>query len=1040
MSGVGASMVNARIEVLWRSPNGKDGTWYAATVSAYDPDQEPLCHLLSYDDGEREWVDLESLEWRNLGRTPYSKNGFGFSAADTMSDTMGDNTLDGIPEVEGESTELLSSSSVSSMASPRKLDNNSSSGGNKNENNNTASMLMNAVQAGMEAAGGQEEATVDSDSSNDLSDLNASVASLAATRMESAKMMLEQLEVTAAALRAKSMSFQHQKRTSEEFLENARKELQEKSESRLREAEALLTKRASVHVNRIKRMMSKLKAENGSVKVLASEKNELQERNSDLKAKLKAARKTIQGLKTKLKRSETENMHLRKKVDVVKWRQEQAAAEEQELVAAKAEEALKAVKKEQNRLRKMRQEHRSAVRRQEERARQQLDQKQQWSNSTNVNYQGLNRAGSESDEDKDDIVGDFEELMAKDAGTKASRSKGKAGAWSQKGRKGRNWAFDNRSQLVQLVYSLISAVDAKKLKHGTKALPGLACLLQMSSSSPHDGVGGANGNTSRLELLRLSWNVINVSLTLPGLSLEGRPGFGTTSKTSRMHGGSRVGKGSTHVPGPDCQRLLQAIFGIGTTDHRSIKDVDKAGNIDREDSDAMLRLKGAAGDAPSFLKDPTLVNPVTSPLLFPDSEVVVISALIVLRCICRVEFNGAALEALALALRSNEGKRIFIDCHGIRAIIPMLGSVSIRRRGHPRILGSMVAVLLSAVRDGPHLTSFLRSCVTPQFFTACARAFRMDVAGNMHNQIMKLPDLQVIEALSMILERLSRSRSTHKLFVKAGLIPKLKEWSRVLRTEAGEGANFLVMNANAIISRINARSHHRGANGSSRGPSDSFRAHASYVNGGDDLDAKEAARAVATRRAERRDREHQQRRGSPSRYLEPDHDSALIKLRGDDDKVGTALSQASSSPIRMSTSEVTKDTELTREEIRQIEQSLYDEGLQAIKDNAPRITSADGSDHYPRSHSSPRNLQRDHPLTEDMKPIQSPSRHSSAPTSQISQQSGYRMEVPEMVDAVAQSPERSTDDLLAFYNKLISKARALHEDEDSGPSEDEYDF
>ena len=45
-----------------------------------------------------------------------------------------------------------------------------------------------------------------------------------------------------------------------------------------------------------------------------------------------------------------------------------------------------------------------------------------------------------------------------------------------------------------------------------------------------------------------------------------------------------------------------------------------------------------------------------------------------------------------------------------------------------------------------------------------------------------------------------------------------------------------------------------------------------------------------------------------------------------------------------------------------------------------------------------------------------------------------------MVDAVAQSPERSTDDLLAFYNKLISKARALHEDDGSGPSEDEYEF
>ena len=35
-----------------------------------------------------------------------------------------------------------------------------------------------------------------------------------------------------------------------------------------------------------------------------------------------------------------------------------------------------------------------------------------------------------------------------------------------------------------------------------------------------------------------------------------------------------------------------------------------------------------------------------------------------------------------------------------------------------------------------------------------------------------------------------------------------------------------------------------------------------------------------------------------------------------------------------------------------------------------------------------------------------------------------------MSPASVQSPERSTDDLLAFYNRLISKARSLHEDED----------
>ena len=373
----------------------------------------------------------------------------------------------------------------------------------------------------------------------------------------------------------------------------------------------------------------------------------------------------------------------------------------------------------------------------------------------------------------DDIVGDFDELMMGDPSQKKDgKSKKSGGIGSKRAKKassatgGRNWAFGNRDQLVQLVYSLIAAVDATKLKHGTKALPGLACLLQMAASSPHESASGASGASTKLDLLRLSWSVIDASLSLPDLSLEGRPGFGNSS--------SRVaGKGSTHVPGPDCQRLLQAIFGIGTTDHRALKDLSENQKSRASDGRTSGRLIASetAGDAPSFLQDSTLVNPVTSSLLFPDTEVVVVSALIVLRCVCRVEFNGAALEALALALRSNDGKRVFVECHGIKAIIPMLGSVSIRRRGHPRILGSMVAVLLSAVRDGPYLIQFLRSCAGPQFFAACARAFRMDVAGNVHNQIMKLPDLQVIEALSMVLERLSRSKSTHAYLSRQALCP-----------------------------------------------------------------------------------------------------------------------------------------------------------------------------------------------------------------------------------------------------------------------------
>ena len=47
---------------------------------------------------------------------------------------------------------------------------------------------------------------------------------------------------------------------------------------------------------------------------------------------------------------------------------------------------------------------------------------------------------------------------------------------------------------------------------------------------------------------------------------------------------------------------------------------------------------------PSFLRDSTLVNPTTSALVYPDVEVVVLASLIVLRCVCRVEYVSCSCE------------------------------------------------------------------------------------------------------------------------------------------------------------------------------------------------------------------------------------------------------------------------------------------------------------------------------------------------------------------------------------------------------------
>jgi len=50
---------------------------------------------------------------------------------------------------------------------------------------------------------------------------------------------------------------------------------------------------------------------------------------------------------------------------------------------------------------------------------------------------------------------------------------------------------------------------------------------------------------------------------------------------------------------------------------------------------------------PSFLRDSTLVNPTTSALVYPDVEVVVLASLIVLRCVCRVEYVSCSCRMIS---------------------------------------------------------------------------------------------------------------------------------------------------------------------------------------------------------------------------------------------------------------------------------------------------------------------------------------------------------------------------------------------------------
>jgi len=463
----------------------------------------------------------------------------------------------------------------------------------------------------------------------------------------------------------------------------------------------------------------------------------------------------------------------------------------------------------------------------------------------------------------------------------------------------------------------------------------------------------------------------------------------------------------------------------------------------------------------------------------------------------------------------------------------------------------MVAVLLSLVREGEQLMPFLKTIANSKsFFGAASRAFRLNPSGNMHNQIMKLPDLQVIEALSMVLERLSRlsSKSSYTMFIQgtqkcggwwrvvagcelqshfflllsllsfalsysllllspfsAGLVPTLKEWSRVLSNEAGDGANFLVMNANAIVKRVATK--RSGQQGSDNAGLDSSNNHPQLGRGRggkatarrnqerqfkeaqspsrhavlDTMDAMDAMDAMDTKRDSGASASPPRNRNNRRYNNDDDDDDRNVRRSGGsthDQEEGKRNGETQVSEVPF---DVNERSPWSQQFDREYNQQYDDDDEELAPNELEEIESELYGQH--RNGNSParnqRNSRNSRPSPVRNSPVRnSPVRNSpqrqqeqdqvSPPGTDDGDRSASRSPVPQIYDNVAdaeqylvkqamkkspavravaqtndmsstavQSPERSTDDLLAFYNRLISKARALHEDENDMDQDEE---
>ncbi|KAM6178230.1 coiled-coil domain-containing protein 138 [Rhynchocyon petersi] len=155
-----------------------------------------------------------------------------------------------------------------------------------------------------------------------------------------------------------------------------------------------------------------------------------------------------------------------------------------------------------------------------------------------------------------------------------------------------------------------------------------------------------------------------------------------------------------------------------------------------------------------------------------------LSTLIVLKTVTQADYLAQAFDSLCVDLKTDEGKSLFLDYQAVPVI---LGHLRISSKG---LLSNVIDSLLQMTVESKFLQPFLEACSNTLFFRTCSVLLRTP----------KL-DLQILEKLSIILQKLSKIRSNKKLFELFTIHLMLQEIQRTTHPEHA----FLCINLNSTL-------------------------------------------------------------------------------------------------------------------------------------------------------------------------------------------------------------------------------------------------
>lgn len=155
-----------------------------------------------------------------------------------------------------------------------------------------------------------------------------------------------------------------------------------------------------------------------------------------------------------------------------------------------------------------------------------------------------------------------------------------------------------------------------------------------------------------------------------------------------------------------------------------------------------------------------------------------LSTLIVLKTVTQADYLAQAFDSLCLDLKTDEGKILFLEYQAVPVI---LNHLRISSKG---LLSNVIDSLLQMTVESKSLQPFLEACSNTLFFRTCSVLLRTP----------KL-DLQILEKLSIILQKLSKIKSNKKFFELFTIHLMLQEIQRTTHPEHA----FLCINLNSTL-------------------------------------------------------------------------------------------------------------------------------------------------------------------------------------------------------------------------------------------------